>query len=480
MNERNGVQEVGIVTSARGYLIALEGLPSVRVNDLIESDRGHRALVTALDDREVEAIVLGTASCEPGTEFRLSMEGLEIPLGKKLIGRVIDPLGNPLDGGGVIQAPPARFVMDVVARGIDSRELISEQLVTGIAIVDTLIPLGKGQRELIFGEPRSGKTTFLLDLIKNQKNRDVLCIYAAIGKEEVDVRRIHEVLHLTESIAHTIIISAHTAYGSPIISIAPELAFAFADFFCRQGRDVLLILDDLGTHAKYLREKSLLAGELPGRESYPGDIFYQHAHLLERAGNYNEDFGGGSLTLLPVIETEIENFTNLIPTNLMSSTDGHLLFDSALQAEGFSPAIDVSRSVTRVGRQTQSDLHQELAYQVQSLLAEYQDLKRFSRFGTELSAETQKNLTRGAVLQELLVQREGSLSIREQLLLLSLPFSTFLEDKEVEFVKENKKNFLTVLRQEPELRDADLQESNFESLVNLVERFKERFEEICR
>src|SRR5260221_2921291 len=304
----SGKKVIGFVISTQDYLVYLHGLPSARINEIIVKKTGARALVSAMEKEKIEALMLDNERPKPGDYFELSSDGLLFPMGPKLVGRVINPIGLPIDAKPGLPPGGELVDLDVVAPGIDKRELVTQQFYTGITMVDTLIPIGKGQRELVFGEARSGKSGFLLEIIVHQKQQQRVCIYAAIGRSDIDVKRFSESIKETGAADYTIIIAATSNEAAPMISIAPAVACSVAEYYRNQGKDVLLILDDLATHSKYLREISLLAGRIPGRESYPADIFYQHSHLVERAGNFNKSMGGGSITLLPVIETDIENF----------------------------------------------------------------------------------------------------------------------------------------------------------------------------
>ncbi len=326
-----------------------------------------------------------------------------------------------------------------MAPGIDGRAAVTKQFYTGITVIDTLLPIGVGQRELILCEPRSGKEQFFLDVILSQKNQNRVCIYAAIGRSELEVKRFSEEIIKSGAAEYTIIVAATSSESAPMIQIAPAVAATLAEYHRDSGRHVLLILDDLATHAKYAREISLLSGRIPGRESYPADIFFQHSSIVERAGNFNDHFHNGSITLLPTIETSMENFTNLIPTNVMSMTDGHILFSANMSAQGIYPAIESERSVTRVGRQTQTFIHKVLADRVRSLMAEYQELERYGRFGSELSGETQLKIKRGKVIEELLRQEpQTSLGPEVQIALLSLVFIGFFDAGDLANVRKHK------------------------------------------
>jgi len=404
-------------------------------------------MISALEKDRVEALMLDSERPKPGDYFELSEYGLKFPLNVELFGRAINPLGMPLDGKAGLPPGGDTLDLDIVAPGIDARKAVTEQFYTGIAVVDTLLPIGKGQRELIMCEPRSGKEQFFLDIILSQKTQNRICIYTAIGRSELDVKRFAEDVLQYGAAPYTIIVAATSSESAPMIQITPSVASALAEHYRDQGKHVLLIFDDLATHAKYVREISLLAGRIPGRESYPADIFYQHSSIVERAGNFNEHFGNGSITLLPTVETSIENFTNLIPTNVMSMTDGHILFSANLRAQGIYPAIEPDRSVTRVGRQTQAFIHKVLSDRIRLLLAEYHDLERYGRFGSELSSETQLKIKRGKVVEELLKQEPmSSITPEGQILMLSLVFTGFFDQQDLEFVRMHKTTIISTLQ----------------------------------
>ncbi|KKS95492.1 MAG: ATP synthase F1 subunit alpha, F-type H+-transporting ATPase subunit alpha [Candidatus Gottesmanbacteria bacterium GW2011_GWA2_43_14] len=439
--------EVGFVVKAQDYLVYLEGLPAVKIEDIVISREKGRAIVTALDHEKIEILMLDKQRPGPGDAFSVDNRGILIPSENKLLGRAINPLGNPIDGKPGFEQAGEKVNFGVVAPGIDSRKIITDQLYTGITLVDTLLPIGKGQRELLFGEPRSGKTFFMSDMILNQKGKNIICIYVAMGKSDLDVKKFINNLESEGGLNYTVVVAATSSDSAPLISIAPAVGLSIAENFARKGRDVLIILDDLGMHAKYLREIGLLSGRVPGRESYPADIFYAHSHLVERAGNFNERYGNSSITLLPVIETDMENFTNLIPTNVMSMTDGHILFSAVLRSQGFYPSIDPDRSVTRVGHQTQRKLHKILADKVRSLIANYHELERFGRFGSELTGETQKLLKQGLIALELLKQEQlERIDPSTQILMLTLLYTSFFDNKDLEFVKKNKKKLIEFLK----------------------------------
>lgn len=472
-------KEVGYVNSTNRYLLELEGLPSVTVNSIINGPKSQPAWVTSLSESAMTALQLTGEPSKPGDEFGLLAQGLQVAMGEELLGRVIDPLGNPLDGK-ASGMERSRLEIERPAKGIEFREVVSEQLTTGITIVDTLLPVGKGQRELVFGEPRSGKSSFILNVIQNQKDTGVICIYAALGKEEIELRRISKQLSELGALEHSVVVAAGSNLGAPAIILTPSVAMGIAESFASQGKDVVVFLDDLGVHAKYLREVALLSGRVPGRESYPGDIFYQHAQIVERAGNFNQKAGGGSITLFPVIEAHLENISGLIPTNVMSATDGHLLFTTEVQTQAGYPAIDIEGSVTRVGRQTQSSLQQEISQKVRASLAEHADLEKFSRFDTELSAETKLRLQRGELIKTLLHQEMASyLSPRVQLLLMALAYTHFIDNWLPQRVKEHEECLVAELGKIAG-EVGELDEKGFGKVKALLEKKLSQISEQCQ
>ncbi|MBI2595353.1 F0F1 ATP synthase subunit alpha [Candidatus Daviesbacteria bacterium] len=481
--------EVGLVTSIKDFLIHINGLPTVKVNDLVESENGARGWVNALFSDQVEILMLTENSVSIGQMFKRSGKRLTITVGEFLLGRATNPLGEPIDGSRLLAKTKtdAEYRINNPAPGIDKREFIRDQFDTGIAIVDSLIPLGKGQRELILADARSGKDDFLVDLIINQKSAGVICIYAMIGKPVAQIRTIIDTLGLNKALEYTAIIATSSTDPAPLIYLTPYAAITIAEHFQKQGKDVLVIFDDLGNHAKVYREISLLGNKFPGRESYPGDMFFQHANLLERAGKFKPEFGGGSITALPVIELNTGDFTNYIPTNLMSMTDGHLMFKSGFYNQGQRPAIDISLSVSRVGRQTFNHLQLELIRRVKKMLTQSAQLETVSRFATELPKETRLILKQKQAVMELVNQESLTrLSKQEQLVILSLVFTSFMDDQYIKllkniFVLDRKKVLLKAFTQNPELSslvEAAFQFKNYDELLLKLESIIPKLEKI--
>ncbi len=439
--------ETGFIIGAKGYLLELEGLPSVHINDVIVNSRGQRALVTALSEVGAKAILLDSGDTELGDHFTIGTRGIRFFFGEELFGRVINALGEPLDGMGVLPTQNNTLHLESVAPGMSARKLMTEQFTTGMIATDILIPIAKGQRQMVIGPLSSGKKIFLESVLAHQKSTGVICIYGFVGRPTSYIQEVTARILSDSGNKDTIILAAFSDEPAPMIYLIPSVAIELAEFFSRQGRDVLLILDDLGSHAKYLREIALLSGRVPGRESYPGDMFFQQARLLERGGYFNESAGDGSITILSVLETSIEDISSLVSTNLISATDGHLFFSPLLRSEGYFPAIISDQSVTRVGRQTQSLLATQLSIRVRSLLSEYERQRRYGQFGAQLSKETRNTIAQGKIMYEFLEQEPMvSLSLEVQIVLLSLVFTTFFHEKETVFAKHNRSALVEAIR----------------------------------
>lgn len=444
--------EVGFVSEAKQYVLSVSGLPSARVGDVIVREDGGRAIVRSLGGDELSALSLHHGAPRAGERYMPLPEPRLYSLGDHLFGRVINALGEPVDGGEPFPKGNAALALDVDAPGIDVRAPIKDQLYTGVALIDTLLPIAKGQRQLLFGPVKNGKTEFLSDIILNQETYDTICIYAVIGKSLSELERIES--RIVRAKGKNIIIAALSDQPSPLIALAPAVAFLIADHFQRKGKDVLVILDDLDMHAKYLREIALLESRLPGRESYPGDLFYEHAHLLERSGAFTKEFGGGSITTLPVIDTDALTSTGIVSTNLMSCTDGHLSFSSTLAAEGVYPSIVVEQSITRIGRYSQSLLQKQLSAEVRIILATARQQRRYAQFGTQVNKSVERVLKQGDVINEMLRQvPTDRIDPAKQVPLLALTLTPFLMDRDEGFVATHKQHLLDGLSSRHELRE---------------------------
>lgn len=484
MHSGNKNPEVGFVTDVKHYLFSVEGLPSARVNDILVDENGNRAIVRALAHDNVVALSLERTPVKPGDRYSLRNEPYLFSCGDHMFGRIITTLGDPADGGESFPDGNTPFTIEVDAPGLEHRAPIHEQLYTGLTLVDTLVPIAKGQRQLIFGPMNSGITTFLLETVRNQLWTDVICIYVAIGKPINGLREITDKLLSGDGNEKTIVISALSDDPTPVIALAPSVAFMIADYFRARGEDVLIVLDDLDAHAKYLREIALLEGRLPSTESYPGDIFYQHAHLMERSGDFGPELGGGSITTLPVIKTNFKNYSDLIPTNLMACTDGHFAFHSDLFAQGTYPSISFEESVTRVGRYAQHLLQKQITSRIQVLLARYRQQREYSQFSAQLSDDAKLLLRQGEIIEELLRQDPyNGIRADVQVPLLMLAFTPFLLERSADFARTNKSTLIQALTEEDilaPLREKALTDITFDEYIEEVQGAREIFETICR
>jgi F-type H+/Na+-transporting ATPase subunit alpha len=482
MQSRSLQQEIGLVRATKHYLASIEGLPSVRVHDIVYTEEGGRALVTALSHDAIEVIVLDPIDIRPGQRFVVkSRESNHLSIGDYLFGRVINALGDPVDGKGGFPPKNAPIILEQDSGDLARRAPITTQLQTGFSMVDTVLPIGKGQRQLLMGPIQSGIDVFCRQLIRNQEGKNTVCIYATIGKPVAYIRRMAELLLADASQKYTIVIASTAQDLAPLNAMTPSVATYIAEYFCEQGKDVILILDDLYTHAKYLREISLLEGRLPGRESYPGDIFYQQAHLMERAGNFA---GKGSITLLPVLQTDIDVSTDLIMTNVMGTTDGHLSFSPTLFAQGVFPPILEEQSVTRVGKHTQSVLQKQMSTAIMSLLAETREQERFMQFGSQVSDATRTTIDMGHHVSDLLDQPEtGRLSVETQVLLFGLIFTSFSTDKKPGFFAQYRDRLCVAIEESSELagiREKVCSDLTFDEMVRLLEKQIPLFAKVCQ
>jgi F-type H+-transporting ATPase subunit alpha len=395
--------EVGEVTSVGDGVAMVSGLPSVRLNELIRFSGGQMGFAQALGESSIGCVLLDEAGVEAGDEARGTGEVVRTPVGPGLLGRVVDPLGRALDGGPPIVAE-SHEALEAAAPAIVDRDLIRRPLQTGILAIDAMFALGRGQRELIIGDRAVGKTAVAVDTIVNQRTSDVVCIYSAVGQKTSSVARAIEQVRTHGAPERCIFVVASPATAPGLQWLAPFAAMTMAEYFRDRGGHALVVLDDLTKHAATHRELSLLAGQPPGREAYPGDVFYLHARLLERAAKLSEERGGGSLTVLPVAETEAGNLSAYIPTNLISITDGQIVLDARLFNEGQKPAVDVGLSVSRVGGKTQAPALRQAAGSLRLQYAQFIELELFTRFGERPDARVQQQIERGRRLRMLLAQ----------------------------------------------------------------------------
>ncbi len=400
------VSEFGRVTSVGDGIAWIDGLSSAAIDDLLELEDGSQALVYSLSRETVGVmLLLQTGRLTAGTLAHRTGRRLSIPVGDSLLGRVVDPVGNPLDGK---PAPAAERtgLLEAPAPAIVDRQYVDQPLYTGNKIVDAMIPIGKGQRELVIGDNGLGKTSFCLDMVISQRARDVLCVYVLIGQKRSSVVQVVETLRAQKALEYTAVVVAEATALPGLQYLAPFAGCALAEEWMRSGRQTLVIYDDLSQHAQTYRELSLLLRRPPGREAYPGDIFYLHSRLLERSTRLSAAQGGGSLTAIPIVETQQGELASYIPTNLISITDGQVFFEQSLFAAGTLPAIDVTRSVSRIGGAAQHPALRKEAGRMKLDFLQFLELEVFTRFGTKLEASLEKRIQRGRLLRELLKQEK--------------------------------------------------------------------------
>lgn len=415
---RVDIREVGVITEIKGGIVKLGGVPSCTLGQLIELGETARGFVIGFTDTEVLALLLGAESTlAVGQRVNVRQHALRVPAGPELLGRVITPLGEPLDGGPAPETSTQRSLFQD-APGIMVRSPVERQLATGMKAIDTMIPIGRGQRELIIGDRMTGKTSLALDAILSQRDEQVLCIYCSIGQSHQKLRQVTQLLHEREVLGKTIVVAAPASHEASVQFLAPFAACAIGEHFMQQGRDVLVIFDDLSKHAWAYRQLSLLLELPPGREAYPGDMFYIHAQLMERAGQLDHEHGGGSMTFLPMCETQQGDVTGYICSNLISMTDGQLYLSSELFYEGIKPAIDVGLSVSRIGNKVQSHALRWVSGSLRLDLLQYQELLRLTRFASTTSAQLAARQRRGALLRRLMTQPvHQPVSLEDQALL---------------------------------------------------------------
>jgi F-type H+-transporting ATPase subunit alpha len=412
-------QEVGRVTFVGQGIARVDGLPAVKSEELVRFPDGGFGMVFNLDATEVGVVLLGDSpSLKAGSEVRRTGKVMEVPVGEGLVGRMVDPLARPLDNLGPIRAA-TRLPVERPAPEIMDRAPVVVPLQTGIKVIDALIPIGRGQRELILGDRQTGKTAIALDTILNQRDTGVLCIYCAIGQRSSSVAKLAEDLRRHEAMAHAIVVVAEGDDPPGLQFMAPYAATSMAEYFMEQGRDVLIIYDDLTRHAQAYRELSLLLRRPPGREAFPGDVFYIHSRLLERSTRLRQEQGGGSLSAMPIVETEAQNLSAYIPTNIISITDGQIYLSPDLFQKGVLPAVDVGKSVSRVGGKAQLPAYRAVAGHLRLSYSQFEELETFARFGTRLDDETRKTLEHGRRVREILKQPQyAPIPVAEQMAVL--------------------------------------------------------------
>ena len=422
------VYEVGTVLQVGDGIARVHGLEKVMAGELVEFPHQVMGMVLNLEEDNVGVILFGEDQLiKEGDTVKRTKRVIQIPVGDALIGRVVNPLGHPLDGKGNIETKHSAFV-ERKATGVVTRQPVKEPLATGIKAIDSMIPIGRGQRELIIGDRQTGKTAVALDTIINQKGKDVICIYVAIGQKASTVAKVVRTLDEHGALDHSIIVAASASEPAPLQYIAPYSGAAIGEYFRDNGRHALIVYDDLTKHAWAYREVSLLLRRPPGREAYPGDVFYLHSRLLERAAKLNDDLGGGSLTALPIIETQAGDVSAYIPTNVISITDGQIFLESGLFYSGVRPAINVGISVSRVGGNAQIKGMKQVAGRLRLDLAQYREMEAFAKFGSDLDATTQQQLRRGERLVEILKQDQyAPMQFERQIAIIFAATNGFLD-----------------------------------------------------
>ena len=484
------VSEIGQVLSVGDGIARIYGLDNVEAGEMVEFPGGIKGMALNLEEDNVGVVIFGDdSSIKEGDTVKRTGSIVEVPVGKGLLGRVVDSLGNPIDGKGPIESTEKRRV-DVKAPGIIPRKSVSEPMQTGLKAIDSLIPIGRGQRELIIGDRQTGKTAVAIDTILNQKevnasgdeNQKLYCIYVAIGQKRSSVAQIVKTLEENGALEYSIVVAATASEPAPLQFLAPFTGCAMGEFFRDNSMHALVVYDDLSKQAVAYRHMSLLLRRPPGREAYTGDVFYLHSRLLARRAKLNDDNGGGSLTALPIIETQANDVSAYIPTNVISITDGQIFLETDLFFQGIRPAVNVGLSVSRVGSSAQTKAMKKVAGSIKGELAQYREMAAFSQFGSDLDASTQKLLARGERLTELLKQGQFSpLASEEQVVLLYAGVNGYMDsietnqigDFEEQLLSAIKKDYMNIL--DDIKTTSALNEENETLLKETLEKFLENF-----
>lgn len=455
-------KEYGVAEKIEYPVVKISGLPSVKVEELLLFETGEQAYVSTIDKNSVTAILLSENAVKLGIKVARTDQSLSFPVGESLLGKAVDPLGNLIFEDKTYKKPTEQRYIDTKPKPIASRAKIKKQLITGLTLLDVLIPLGKGQRELVLGDRRTGKTSALIPIIESQSKEGSIVIYTAIGKRSVEIKRIKNQLEKSNGLKNTVILATKSSAPISLIDLTPYCAMTLAEYFNEQGKDVLVLFDDLTTHAAMYREMALLQKKFPGRESYPGDVFYKHARLLERAGNFIVGKGSNAITCLPVAETVDSDLSSYIISNLIGITDGHILFDKSLFNKGLKPSVDVFLSVTRVGKQTQTPLLRDLNRTLTRFLSEYNNAKDVSHFGAEISSGSQTLLDSGNKIYNFVsYDKKTALPLKVEVAYLLMFIFGYLKNYEIK----NTANFKTKIREfiEKNKKANDLVDKIYES-----------------
>ena len=484
------VSEVGQVLSVGDGIARIYGLDNVEAGEMVEFSEGTKGMALNLETDNVGVVIFGDDShIKEGDTVKRTGEIVDVPVGKELLGRVVDGLGNPIDGKGPINSKERKRV-EVKAPGIIPRKSVSEPMQTGLKAIDSLIPIGRGQRELIIGDRQTGKTAIAIDTIINQKeinksndeSKKLYCVYVAIGQKRSTVAQIVKTLEDSGAMEYSIVVAATASDPAPLQFLAPYTGCTMGEFFRDNGMHGLIVYDDLSKQAVAYRQMSLLLRRPPGREAFPGDVFYLHSRLLERAAKLNDENGGGSLTALPIIETQASDVSAYIPTNVISITDGQIFLETELFFQGVRPAVNVGISVSRVGSAAQIKAMKQVAGSIKLELAQYREMAAFAQFGSDLDASTQKLLNRGSKLTELLKQGQYSpLKVEEQVVSIFTGVKGYLDDIENSKIKGFEEQLLSSIKsQAPEIlknivSSGKLDEENETKLKEFIDNFKKDF-----
>ena len=441
------VSNTGTVLEAGDGIVRIYGLNDIMSGELLEFENGVLGMALNLEENNIGAVIFGEIQgIKEGSTVKGTGKVAEVPVGENLLGRVVNSLGQAIDGKGEIEATKY-YPIERDAYGIIDRKPVTEPMQTGIKAIDGMFPIGKGQRELIIGDRQTGKTAIAIDTILNQKDNDVICVYVAIGQKRSTVAQIYKKLEEKEALDYTIIVAATASEAASLQYIAPYSGSSMAEYFMEKGKHVLIIYDDLSKHAVAYREMSLLLRRPPGREAYPGDVFYLHSRLLERAAKLSDDLGGGSITALPIIETKSGDISAYIPTNVISITDGQIFLETDLFNSGFRPAINAGVSVSRVGGSAQIKAMKQVASKVKLELAQYTELAAFSQFGSDLDKATRDQLNRGEKIMEVLKQSQyNPYKVEEQVVSFYCVTNGYYDDVPTDMVKSFEQELIKGLR----------------------------------
>lgn len=477
-NSKIQLGDVGTVVTVGDGIVRIQGLENCMLNELLEFENGVQCMAMNLEQDFVGAVMLGSdKGIKEGDSVKRTNSIVSVPVGEELLGRVVNALGQPIDGKGSILTKETRPV-EKIAPGIITREPVSVPLQTGIKAIDSMIPIGRGQRELIIGDRQTGKTAIAIDTIINQKGKDCLCIYVAIGQKNSTVANVVDTLTKNGAMDYTIIVSSTASELAPLQYIAPYAGCAMGEYFMEHGKDVLIVYDDLSKHAVAYRALSLLLKRPPGREAYPGDVFYLHSRLLERAANLNKEYGGGSLTALPIIETQAGDVSAYIPTNVISITDGQIFLETELFNSGVRPAVNPGISVSRVGGDAQIKAMKKVAGKLKLDYSQYRELASFSQFGSDLDKDTKERLAKGERIVEVLKQDQNSpLAVEEQVVIIYAVVNNYLAPIPIPKIKQYQKDLIEHIKaNNPEILEGIrtekvLSEKNEEALKELLTSF---------